>query len=127
VEKLVRRAMHLANEREFDALAQLPFHPEFESHSFLFAVSDGTVHGTAGLREWAADVDAIWETFEVELEEVRKADPDRPCAPPPHRQREGQRDPLDERAGQIWTRRDGLIWRNVGYPSHAETLRTAGL
>jgi hypothetical protein len=35
--------------------------------------------------------------------------------------------PLDQRTGQVWTLRDGLLDRSVGYGSRQEALEACGL
>jgi ketosteroid isomerase-like protein len=128
VEELIHQVMRAVNERDFDALDELPFHPEFEFHSLL-SVSEGTtLAGVDGLRQWAADVDAIWDDFHVVIEEVRMADEDTAvlCLHLTGRAR-ASGVPLDQRTGQVWTRRDGLLHRNVGYPTPREALEACGL
>lgn len=128
MEELIHQVMKRVNAREFDGLHELGFHPEFEFHS-LFSVAEGTTHkGVDGLRRWAEDVDAIWDDFHVVIEEVRMVGEDTAVLALHLTGRaHASGVPLDQRTGQIWTRRDGLLWRNVGYPTQAEAFAAAGV
>src|SRR6266571_3414430 len=64
--------------RDFEALGEMPFHPDMEFRSVLTAVEGGTTyHGIQGLRQWAQDIDSIFERFHSELIDVREVDDDR--------------------------------------------------
>jgi ketosteroid isomerase-like protein len=118
VEELIRQIIGALNARDIEALEALPLHPEFEFHS-LFSAFEGTqLVGFDGLRRWVDDVDTIWDDFRVEVEEVRAAGDDRAAVAlhvTGHAKASGV--PLDQHTGQVWTMRDGLLVRSVGYPS----------
>lgn len=123
VEELIHQVIDAANARDFEALGRLPFHPEFEFHS-LFSTSEGvTLVGIEGLRTWTEEVDSVWDEFRVEVEQVWTAGEDRAAVAMRLTGRaRASGVPLDQRTGQIWTRRDGLLFTSVGYSSPDEAL-----
>ena len=65
------------NRRDFEALGDMPFHPDMEFHS-AFAVAEGGIyHGIQGLREWAETVDSAFDGLTPELLEYREIDEER--------------------------------------------------
>jgi ketosteroid isomerase-like protein len=126
METLVRQAIGAAVRRDFDGLLALDIDPGFE-YASLFAQAEGeTWRGVDGIRRWAAEVDATWEDFHVEVEEVEELDADLAvvCARLTGRGR-GSGVPLDSRLGQVWVREDGLLRRVIAYPSLAEAHAAA--
>src|SRR6478672_3111968 len=99
--------------RDFDALAAMPRHPDLEFRS-AFAVAEGGVYrGFEGFREWAANVDAVFEDFRSQLVDFRAADDERAVVIVKNTAKaRASGVTLDERSGQVWTWRDGLVWRN---------------
>src|SRR6266571_5352393 len=64
--------------RDFEALGEMPIHPDMEFRSVLTAVEGGTTYqGIQGLRQWAQDIDSIFERFHSELIDVREVDDER--------------------------------------------------
>jgi ketosteroid isomerase-like protein len=98
---------------------------------FLSALAkmEGETHvGIEGLRAWAAEIDAIFESFHIEIVDVRKAGQDRTVIL--YRNTgvaRGSGIPIDLRTGQVWTWRDGRPWRNASFTDPTEALRAAGL
>src|SRR2546426_8198948 len=110
----VEAAVAALNARDFEALGEMPFHPDMELRSVLTAVEGGTTyHGIQGLRQWAQDVDSIFERFHSELIDVREVDDDRAIviARVTGRARTSGA-PFDERRTGIWTWRNGKMWRS---------------
>ena len=128
VEELVRRVVEASNRRDFDSLDPDDFEPEFEFESRM-AQSEGTVwRGFEGLRGWAADLDAVWEDFRVEVERVEMAAPDMAVVTLRISGRaRGSGIPLDENTGHVWRARNGRLWQGRAYPTVAEARRAAGL
>jgi ketosteroid isomerase-like protein len=123
MEELIHRVIDALNARDLEGLEELPLHPEFEFHS-LFSEFEGTsLVGFDGLRRWVDDVDAIWDDLRVAVEEVRTAGDDR-AAVAIHLTGRAKASgvPLDQHTGQVWTMRDGLIDRTVGYASADEAF-----
>jgi ketosteroid isomerase-like protein len=117
------------NARDFEALGDMPFHPDMEFRSVLTAVEGGTTyHGIQGLRQWAQDIDSIFERVHSELIDVREVDDDRAIviARVTGRARTSGA-PFDERRTQIWTWRNGKIWRNEVFSDPREAFKAAGI
>lgn len=99
-----------------------------EFHSAL-AMSEGEVYrGVEGLRSWARNADATWSEFRIEIEEIHDVGDDRIVAVL-HLTGLARASgiPLDMRIGQVWTWRDGLVWRNASFTDPREAFRRAGL
>ena len=116
------------NARDFDALGDLPFHPDLMFRSVL-AVAEGDVyHGIEGLREWARNVDSTFDDFRVELVEFREVDAERAVSVVRTAGRaKASGLPITVRVGQVWTWRNGLIWRNDAYTDVREAFAAVGL
>jgi ketosteroid isomerase-like protein len=117
------------NARDFEALGEMPFHPDMELRSTLTAVEGGTTyHGIQGVRQWAQDLDSIFERFHTELIDVREVDDDRAIviARVTGRARTSGA-PFDERRTQIWTWRNGKMWRNEVFSDPREAFKAAGI
>jgi len=115
------------NARDFDALAQV-MHPDLRFRSALGATEGQVYVGLAGLREWASSVDEVWDGYRVEIIDFREAGEERAVVVL-HATGVGHGSgvPLDARLGQIWTWREGLLWRNESYTDAREALAAAGL
>jgi ketosteroid isomerase-like protein len=117
------------NARDFEALGEMPFHPDMEFRSVLTAVEGGTTyHGIQGLRQWAQDIDSIFERVHSELIDVREVDDDRAIviARVTGRARTSGA-PFDERRTQIWTWRNGKMWRCEVFTDPREAFKAAGI
>ena len=128
MQELIRNIVSALNARDFEALAEFPFHPEFEFHSLISDAEGAAYVGLDGLREWAADLDEVFEEFRPEVLEVRRAGED--TAVVIFRvagTAKASGAPFDERNAQIWRWRDGLLWRNEAYSNPEDALRAAGL
>jgi ketosteroid isomerase-like protein len=102
-------------------------HPEFEFHAAIGTVDQRVYIGSDGMWAFVEDMDAIWDGYRVQVEEIRES---------------GERVvaliriagtarvsgvPLNQRLGQIITWQDGTIWRMVAYTSSIDALKAAGL
>ena len=115
------------NARDFEAVSGL-IDPEGEFVSALGAMEGETHVGVAGLRAWAAAMDEIWTSFRVEIIDFRKVRED--CSVVVYRNIGEARQsgiPIDIRSGQVWTWREGKVWRNRSYTDPAEALNAVGL
>jgi ketosteroid isomerase-like protein len=128
MEELVRRVVDALNARDFDALAEVPLAPDFQFRS-LISDSEGTYYtGLDGLREWARDVDEVFDDFRVEVLEVHPAPEDRAVITiRVSGSSKASGAPFSERNAQVWTWRDGQMWRNEAYSDPGEAKRAAGL
>jgi ketosteroid isomerase-like protein len=123
--ELVKRVGDAVNRRDADALGEL-FHPEFEFHSAIAGVEGDIFRGVGGMRRYFAEVDATWENFRIDLQEVREAG-EQLFVSWRARGTSLSGVPLDEVTAQVWTWRDGMPWRNQSFTDVAEALEVAGL
>ncbi len=118
------------NARDFDAICASPYfddeHSEFRS---AIAVSEGEVYrGIEGLRDWAANVDATWDDFHIEIHEHHEIDADRSLTVFSVTGRaRASGVPLHLRTAQIWTWEDGKMVRNESFTDPREAYEAAGL
>jgi ketosteroid isomerase-like protein len=128
MEELVRGIAAALNARDFEALEAFPLDPDFEFRS-LISDSEGSVYrGFDGLREWAADIDDVFEEFRFEVLDVRPAGDEAAVVMLRiHGRAKTSGAPFDERNAQVWLWRDGRLWRNEAYSNPADALRAAGL
>ena len=117
------------NTRDFEGIAGMRWlDPEFEFRSALSA-TEGEFHvGAAGLREWKESMDSVWANFRVEMVDLRELNDGRAVVI--YRatgEGRGSGVPLDTRTGQVWTFRDGKLWRNQSYLDPREALEAVGL
>ena len=128
MEELIRSVVAALNARDFEALAEAPLDPDFRFRS-LISDAEGTYYtGLDGLREWAANIDEVFDSFEVEVLDVEPAAPDRVVITMRISGRsKGSGLPFDERNAQVWTWRNDRLWRNEAYSDPDEARRAAGL
>ena len=117
------------NARDFEALGDMPFHPDMQFRSLLFAVEGGAIyHGIQGLRQWAQDIDSVFDDLNNELIDLHEVDDERAVVVVRVTGRaKGSGVPVDERRGQVWTWRKGKLWRNDAFPNPDEAFKAAGL
>lgn len=122
-------AVAALNARDFEALGEMPFHPDMEFRSVLTAVEGGTTyHGIQGLRQWAQDMDSIFEHVNNELIDFREVDDERALVVVRVSGRARTSGaPFDERRVQIWTWRNGKMWRNEVFTDPREAFKAAGI
>jgi ketosteroid isomerase-like protein len=127
--KQVHAMVDAVNARDFEALAELPFDPEFEYRSAVAAV-EGEVYkgGAQGLRKWAESVDEAFDGFHAEVVEVHEVGEEQALVVfhvAGTAKASGFR--LDERLAQVWTWRNGKLWRNEAYADPKEAFEAVGL
>lgn len=114
--------------RDFDALADMPFHPGMEFRSALAAAEGAVYYGIRGLREWAKNVDSAFDDFRIGLIEFREIGDERALVVSSNRGiAKASGVPIDEQRCMIWTWRNGLIRRNDVYREGREALEAVGL
>jgi ketosteroid isomerase-like protein len=122
-------AIAALNARDFEAIGDMPFHPDLELRSDLIALEGGaTYHGIQGVRQWAPDVDSIFDGLHIELIDFQDVDPERAILivrVTGLARTSGV--PVDERRAQIWTWRNGKMWRNDAFADPREAFKAAGL
>ncbi len=116
------------NARDFDALADMPFHPDMELQSVVAAVEGGVYYGLHGLREWAKDLDSTFDDFRVQLVEFREVGAEGAVVA---LQNSGNAKasgiPLLAKTYLVCRWRNGLMWRIRSFMDHAEALEAVGV
>jgi ketosteroid isomerase-like protein len=115
--------------RDFEALGEMPFHPDMEFRSALTAVEGGTTyHGIQGLRQWAQDIDSIFERVNNELLDFREVDDERAVAVFRVMGRaKASGAPFEQRRAAIATWRSGKIWRIEVFTDPRDAFKVAGI
>jgi ketosteroid isomerase-like protein len=114
---VVRRAFQLFNSRDAEALIAL-MDPEGELFPLAVDERRGTGYrGHDGLRQYLRDLDALFASFAVDIDELRKVDDDVVFARGRLRgeMRTGRK--LDMATSWLWTLRDGVLLRMEAHPS----------
>ena len=116
------------NSRDYDAIEDLPIHPELEFHSTI-AASEGRIYqGSGWARAWAKAVDDAWEDFRIDIVDAQPVADDRAVVVfHVTGIARTSRVPLDQHTSQLWTWRDGLAWRNEGFSDATGAFRAAGV
>jgi ketosteroid isomerase-like protein len=118
------------NRRDFDAVAASGHfdNERGEFHSTIATSEGETYWGLEGLRQWARNVDEIWDDFRVELVRAELA-PDGRVAVELRATCTAKASgvPLDLRTGQVWTWEDGKFARNDSYSDPREAFEAAGV
>lgn len=116
------------NARDFEALSRMPWDPEMEFRSALAAAEGTAFRGKDALHKWAREVDAIWDDMRTDLVEFHEVDEDRAVVVlrlTGTAKASGV--PLDSRVGQVWSWREGMLWRNVVFTDPREAFDSVGL
>ena len=123
----VQTSTEALNAWNFEVLADV-FHPELEHHSVFAAVEGEVYHGIEGQRRRWENVHATWDDFRIAVAEVHDVDDE--CVVVVLRltgKAKVSGVPLDTLLGQVWTWRDGKVWRIVTYTDPREALEAVGL
>jgi ketosteroid isomerase-like protein len=121
----VRRAVDAFNVRDRERVYEL-LDPEVEFHSAL--IEKKTYRGHAGLAQYRADLDAVFETWNTEDDQIRDAGGDRVL----HLYRivgrgRGSGVPVETEIAILWRLRDGKLVEGHVYLDQDEALTAAGL
>jgi ketosteroid isomerase-like protein len=123
----IQTSTEALNASNFEALADV-FHPELEHHSVFAAVEGEVYHGIEGQRRRWKNVNATWDDFSIAVAEVHDVDDERAVVV---LRLAGKAKvsgiPLDTLLGQVWTWRDGKVWRIVTYTEPRDALEAVGL
>lgn len=125
-EEPVRRFAHAITRCDQEAAVAV-CDPEIEFLSVL-AVSGRAYVGHDGIRQYFDDVSSAWEEWRVEVHRVAAAEDGRVAiAMTMHVRGKESGAALSQRAGHVWTLRDGKLWRNQVYREPEQALRALGL
>ncbi len=115
------------NGRDFEALASV-FHPELEHHSAFGAVEGDVYRGIDGQRKRWDNVTSTWDGFRIEVAQVHDVDDERVVVVLRLTgEAKASRLPLNTCVGQVWTWREGRVWRIVTYTNPSDALEAVGL
>jgi ketosteroid isomerase-like protein len=125
--KQVQTSTEALNARNFEVLANV-FHPEIEHQSVFAAVEGEVYHGIEGQRRRWENVHATWDDFRIAVADVQDVDDARAVVVLRlSGKAKGSGVPLDTLLGQVWTWRDGKVWRIVTHTDPRQALEAAGL
>lgn len=114
---LVRRAFERFAARDADALVELM---DPEGAIYPYAIDerrhDG-YRGHEGLRRYVADVDAMFESFDVHIDEIRDVGDDVVLADGRLHGTARDGTPIDMATSWLWTIRDGRVLRMQAHPA----------
>jgi ketosteroid isomerase-like protein len=102
---------------------------DYEWRPFMFAgVEGGVYRGHAGVREWFASLDELFETFSLEVVAMRDLGDRLLVIGTLHGRGRGSGVPVESPVGIVAEAdSDGLALRGVAFTSHAEALAYAGV
>ena len=112
---------------DFDTMSAL-YHSDHEFVSLIQRVEGGVAKGGRGYRDWLAENDASWESWDVKLDEVRSTDGDRVLVDTTFSglSKRGHV-PVEQSSTALVTVRDRKIVRTELYSSAEDALEAAGL
>jgi ketosteroid isomerase-like protein len=102
------------NAHDPEGLARL-LHADFEFFSLLASVEGTSYRGVDGLRKYFAEIESTWEDTRFELDEFHETGERALVVVRVLGRARASGVPLDQRTAQVWTWREGKVWRNVVY------------
>jgi len=124
--RLVRTFADSITDRDLEAALEV-CHPEIEFPSLMAQLEARPYTGHAGIRRYFRDIDATWEEWRVEVEELMAAPDGRVViVMSTHMRGKESGAILSERTGHIWTLRDSKLLRNQPFREPEEALREVG-
>jgi len=102
---------------------------DYEWRPFLSSTIEGRVYrGAAGIRQWFADLEEMFESYSAELAQVRDLGDRVVVLGTVRAQGRGSGVPVESELGIVVDLDPaGLARRGVAFPSHAEALTHAGI
>jgi ketosteroid isomerase-like protein len=122
--ELVRRTYELFNARDPEGIVAL-MDPDGEL--FPYAIDERRAEGYRGhegLRQYVADVERLFDTFHVDIEDIRDAGDDVVVASGRLRGETHSGVTVDMAAAWLWTVRDGRLARMQAHPAPPQRRRT---
>jgi ketosteroid isomerase-like protein len=120
---LVRAFADAITERDLEAALEL-CHPEIEFFSLMAQLDARPFRGFAGIRRYFRDVDATWDEWRVDVEQLLAAPDGRVViVMSTHMRGKGSGLPLAQRVANIWEFKDEKLWRATMYRDPADALR----
>jgi ketosteroid isomerase-like protein len=120
---VVRAFADAITDRDVEAAVAL-CHPEIEFFSLMAQLEARPYHGPEGIRRYFKDIDATWEEWRVEVEQLVPAPDGRVViVMSTHMRGRGSGLPFAERLANLWEFKDEKLWRATLYRDPAEALR----
>jgi ketosteroid isomerase-like protein len=112
---VVRAFADAITERDVEAAVAL-CHPEIEFFSLMAQLEARPYRGFAGIRRYFSEIDATWEEWRVDVEQLLST-PDGRVAivMSTHMRGTGSGLPLAERVANVWEFKDEKLWRATLY------------
>ena len=112
-------------ERDLDAALEL-CHREIEFYSLLGQLEARPFRGYAGIRRYFKEVDATWDEWRVEVEQLVSAPDGRVViVMSTHMRGKESGLPFAQRVAHLWEFKDEKLWRATLYRDPDEALRAA--
>ena len=126
IERLALDVIEALNRGDAEALLSL-VHADYEFRSRLVGVEGRLYRGPSGFNEYFRDLGEGFTDVRWELEKILDAGGGSPVVVFRIRARgRGSGAPVDALTPQVWTFRDGRVWRADAYRSLEEALDAAG-
>ena len=123
---LVRAFADSITERDLDG-ALAVCHPDVAFPSLMAQLDDRPYTGHDGIRRYFADIEATWDEWRVDVEQlVQASDGTVVIVMRTHMRGRESGLPFAEHVANLWEFRDELLWRATLYRDPAEALRAAG-
>jgi ketosteroid isomerase-like protein len=120
---LVRAFADAITARDVDAALEL-CHPEIEFFSRLALLEASPYRGFAGIRRYFNDIDATWDEWRVDVEQLVSAPDGRVViVMSTHMRGSGSGVPFAQRLAHLWQFKDEKLWRATLYGDPADALR----
>ena len=120
---VVRAFADAITERDLETALEV-CHPEIEFFSTMSQLEASPYRGFAGIRRYFREIDASWEEWRVEVEQLL-ATPDG-CVVIvmfTHLRGKGSGVPFTQHVANIWEFKDEKLWRATLYRDPAEAMR----
>ena len=120
---VVRAFTDAVTERNLDAALKL-CHPEIEFFSLLAQLEARPYRGLAGIRRYFKEIDATWEEWRVEVEQLLSSPDGRVViVMSTHMRGKGSGLPFVQRVAVLWEFKDEKLWRAGLYRDPADAVR----
>jgi ketosteroid isomerase-like protein len=112
--------------RDTEAAIEL-CHPEIEFFSLLAQLEASPYRGFAGIRRYFKDIEATWEEWRVEVEQLLSARDGRVViVMSTHMRGKGSGLPFVQRVANVWEFKDEKLWRATLYRDPADAVQATG-
>jgi ketosteroid isomerase-like protein len=117
---VVRAFADAITERDVEAAVEL-CHPEIEFFSLMAQLEARPYRGFAGIRRYFSEIDATWEEWRVDVEQLLSTPDGRVViVMSTHMRGTGSGLPFTERVANVWEFKDEKLWRATLYRDPAE-------